>query len=239
MSTDEKKQAKEAQETNESKKKTTKEKPPIDFSAFPDELVKRGREVWLAGLGALSQVEEEGDKVFERLVERGEKYESKRRKQFGDATSEFTKRQESITDEVNRRFEDVSRRVSDAAHTVEETVTSTLNDTLGRLGVPTREEVQGLSDKVGQLSQKLDALSQMLDKQAADGLTALHVVYEEETWALKQEGVEAPLKTFDTKKEAVDAARDAAKAHAPSRLTIHKQDGEPQETVSYEEGETA
>ena len=218
---------------------TSTKKRPIDFSKLPDELVERGREVWLAGLGALSRVEEEGDRVFQDLVTRGKSYEDKRRQQFDDATadinSEFSKRQESISDELNRRFEDVSRRVSDAAETVEKTVTSTLNDTLGRLGVPTRKEVQGLSSKVGQLSEKLDALSAMLDQQAADATPVFHVAYHDDQWALLQEGAEAPLQAFDTKKEAVDAARNAAKAHAPSRLVIQKQDGSIQETVSYDE----
>jgi len=221
------------------KERSASPKKPIDFSKLPDELVERGREVWLAGLGALSRVEEEGDRVFQDLVKRGQSYEEKRRKQFDDATSEinseFSKRQESISDELNRRFDDVSRRVSDAAQTVEKTVTSTLNDTLGRLGVPTREEVQGLSSKVGQLSEKLDALSAMLDQQASGTAPVFHVAYHDDEWALLQEGAEAPLQSFDTKKEAVDAARDAAKAHAPSRLVIQKQDGSIQETVSYDE----
>ena len=223
---------------NKERSSSTKKKP-IDFSKLPDELVERGREVWLAGLGALARVEEEGDRMFQDLVKRGQSYEEKRREQFEDATSEINselnKRQESISDEFNRRFDDVSRRVSDAAQTVEKTVTSTLNDTLGRLGVPTREEVHGLSSKVGQLSEKLDALSAMLDQQAAGDTPVFHVTYHEDEWALLQDGAEAPLQSFGTKKEAVDAARDAAKAHAPSRLVIQKQDGSIQETISYDE----
>ncbi|MFO8231954.1 MAG: phasin family protein [Longimonas sp.] len=220
------------------KERSASAKKPIDFSKLPDELVERGREVWLAGLGALARVEEEGDRVFQDLVKRGKSYEEKRRGQFEDATSEINseinKQQESISEELNRRFDDVSRRVSDAAQTVEKTVSSTLNDTLGRLGVPTREEVQGLSSKVGQLSEKLDALSSMLDQQAAGDALVFHVAYHEDAWVLLQEGTDAPLQSFDTKKEAVDAARDAAKAHAPSRLVIQKQDGAIQETISYD-----
>ena len=84
-------------------------------------------------------------------------------------------------------------------------------------------------------SEKLDALSAMLDQQAAGTTPVFHVTYHDDAWALLQEGAEAPLQSFDTKKEAVDAARDAAKAHAPSRLVIQKQDGAIQETISYDE----
>ena len=224
--------------TDEQEHSESQERKPIDFSKLPDELVERGREVWLAGLGALSRVEEEGDRVFQDLVNRGQSYEEKRRQQFDDATAEINdelnKQQESISEEFNRRFDDVSRRVSDAAQTVEKTVSTTLNDTLGRLGVPTRNEVQGLSSKVGQLSEKLDALSAMLDQQAEATTPVFHVSYHDDQWALLQKGAEAPLESFDTKKEAVDAARNAAKAHAPSRLVIQKQDGSIQETISYD-----
>ncbi|MES3629250.1 MAG: phasin family protein [Longimonas sp.] len=219
----------------EQKAKENGSRKPVDFSKLPEELTERGREVWLAGLGALSRVEEEGDRVFKDLVNRGEKYEEKRRKQLDDAAAEMNKQQESITEEFNRRFEDVSKRVSDAAQTVEQTVSSTLNDTLGRLGVPTREEVQGLSSKVGQLSEKLDALSAMLDQRASGEMPVFHIAYREDEWVLLQDGADAPLQTFETKKEAVDAARDAAKAHAPSRLIIHKQDNTVQETISYDQ----
>jgi hypothetical protein len=88
---------------------------------------------------------------------------------------------------------------------------------------------------VGKLSEKLDALSAMLDQQAAGTTPVFHVTYHDDEWALLQEGAEAPLQSFDTKKEAVDAARSAAKAHAPSRLVIQKQDGAIQETISYDE----
>jgi len=44
--------------------------------ALQEELTKRGRNVWLAGLGALATVESEGNKLFRWLVERGEKFET-------------------------------------------------------------------------------------------------------------------------------------------------------------------
>jgi len=44
-------------------------------------LAQRAREMWLAGLGALSLAEEAGTKVFDALVEEGKSWEEQRRKQ--------------------------------------------------------------------------------------------------------------------------------------------------------------
>ena len=217
-----------------STKDTAVEKKKIDLSNLPNELTERGREIWLAGLGALSRVEEEGDKVFKTLVERGRNYEDKRRQQIDDATSSLKKRQDALTS-------DVSQRIDDATKTVEDVVNRTVNSTLGRIGVPTRHEVQGLSDKVGELSRKLDALGAMLVTQVqdAEGEVVYHVSPHEEGWAVIREGAERATKLFGTKKEAVSAGRDIAKKHIPSQLVVHKQDRSVQESFSYDEEDDA
>ncbi|PEN11080.1 polyhydroxyalkanoate granule-associated protein PhaF [Longibacter salinarum] len=209
---------------------TSVEKKKNDLSNLPTELTERGREIWLAGLGALSRVEEEGDKVFKSLVERGRDYEGKRRKQLDDAAHSLKERQDALTS-------DVSKRIDDATKTVEDVVNRTVNSTLGRIGVPTRHEVKGLSDKVGDLSRKLDALGSMLATQVqdAEGEVVYHVSPHEEGWAVIREGAERATKLFGTKKEAVSAGRDIAKRHIPSQLVVHKQDRSVQESFSYAE----
>jgi len=224
----------------------TKEKSTqtLELTRLPTELTERAREIWLAGLGALSRLEEEGDKVFSDLVERGEAYESKRRGQIDDATKSLRDQQEKLTKDVTTRFDDAQK-------SVEKAVSDTLSGALGRVGVPTRDEVRGLSEKVGELSHKLDALATMLDADApapvqetaapaedADATdteeTVLHVVPHEEGWAVTREGAEPALSIHDTKKAAVSAGREEAKAHAPSELVVHKQDRSVQETFSYD-----
>jgi len=195
---------------------------------LPDEATNRAREIWLAGLGALERLEEEGDKVFQTLVERGKNYESKRREQFEEATENLREQQEALT-------KDVTERLDDATESVEAAVSDTLSGTLNRIGVPTREEVRGLSRRVGELSKKLEALSQMLDaQQTAAEERAFHVVPGDDGWVLTLEGGDETISARDTKKEAVSAARKAAKTHAPSQLVVHKQDRSVQDTFSYD-----
>ena len=203
----------------------------FDLKHLPDEVTGRAREVWLAGLGALERLEEEGDKVFQNLVERGKSYESKRRSQFEEATDTLRERQEDFAD-------DVTTRLDNATKSVEKVVSDTLSGTLGRIGVPTRDEVRGLSRRVGQLSQKLEALSQMLDaQQTAVEERVLHVVPSDEGWSVTIEGDDDTVSTHDTKKAAVSAGRTAAKKHVPSTLVVHKQDRSVQESFSYDAGD--
>lgn len=201
----------------------------FDLQKLPDEVTGRAREVWLAGLGALSRLEQEGDKIFQTLVERGKDYEDKRSEQIQEATSNLRQQQESFRD-------DVTERLDNATKSVEKVVSDTLSGTLGSIGVPTRDEVRGLSRRVGELSKKLDALSQMLDaQQTAVEERVLHVVPGGDGWTVTIEGEDDPAGSYDTKKEAVAAAREAAKEHAPSQLIVHKQDRSVQESFSYDE----
>jgi poly(hydroxyalkanoate) granule-associated protein len=210
---------------------SSEDREGFDLKHLPDEVTGQAREIWLAGLGALERLEQEGDKVFQNLVERGKSYESKRREQFEEATESLRKRQEDFTD-------DVTQRLDDATKSVEKVVSDTLSGTLGRIGVPTRDEVRGLSRRVGQLSQKLEALSQMLDaQQTAVEERVLHVVPNDEGWVVTLEGEDEAVSTHNTKKEAVSAGRTAAKTHVPSTLVVHKQDRSVQESFSYDESD--
>jgi len=211
----------------------SRDQDDFDLKHLPDEATERAREIWLAGLGALERLEEEGDKVFQTLVQRGKSYETKRREQFEEATENLREQQEAFT-------QDVSERLDDATKSVEKAVSDTLGETLGRIGVPTREEVRDLSRRVGKLSQKLEALSQMLDaQQTAAEARVLHVISGDSGWTVTVEGEDEAVSTHDTKKEAVQAARATAKEHVPSRLVVHKQDRSVQETFSYDESDEA
>jgi poly(hydroxyalkanoate) granule-associated protein len=206
---------------------TSEEQDGFALKTLPDDVTGQAREIWLAGLGALQRLEQEGDKVFETLVQRGKQYEDKRRDQIENATETLRGRQQKFT-------EDVAERLDDATESVEKVVSDTLRSTLGQIGVPTRDEVRGLSRRVGKLSEKLDALSEMLGgQQTAVEARVFHVVPNDEGWVVTVEGEEDHASTHETKKEAVSAARETARGHTPSQLVVHKQDRSVQERFSY------
>ena len=101
-----------------------------------DEVKDSAHRIWLAGLGALAAAEEEGSKLFSRLVERGKGFEADGKEQFAKAKKK-----------AEKAYEDVSE-------TVDEKVTAALH----RMGVPTRDEIKRLTKKVEELTAKVEQL---------------------------------------------------------------------------------
>lgn len=136
---------------------TAQSKKPEDTSRtdnLQDELSKRGRDVWLAGLGALATVEEEGSKLYNRLVERGKDFEEDRREEL-----------EETAEEVREKSDEALAQLEEAGEETQSRLLDTVNAALERFGVPTRSEVDRLSEKVETLSKQVDELSTALSEQ--------------------------------------------------------------------------
>jgi len=112
-----------------------------------DDLKDSAHKIWLAGLGALAAAEKEGAKVFNRLVERGREVESKGKVDFKEQVDNAKVK----VDQAKSKVEDV---VEDWTAKLDEAVTSTLH----RLGVPTREEIRTLTQRVEELNAKVELL---------------------------------------------------------------------------------
>lgn len=113
-----------------------KSKQTVDIK-LPEELKESAHKIWLAGLGALATAEEEGGKIFKKLVEKGEGLEARGKETLEDAKTKVT----NVWDEVEGK--------------VDEKVTAALH----RMGVPSREEIQKLTKKVEELSKKIEQLA--------------------------------------------------------------------------------
>jgi poly(hydroxyalkanoate) granule-associated protein len=133
----------------------TQDKNKNPFEEMQKELADRGRDVWLAGLGALATVEEEGSKLFARLVERGKEYEDLSAKQV-----------KALTDRVAKQQEKAVERAEETTTAAQSAVANTVDKALERFGVPTRSEVSELSKKVDKLSKQIDTLSKNIEKEA-------------------------------------------------------------------------
>ena len=101
-----------------------------------DELAESAHRIWLAGLGALAAAEQEGAKVFNRLVDRGKEVESRGKQQFQEARGRAESAWSGMGDKVDEK----------------------VNAALHRLGVPTREEIQELTRRVEELNAKIEQL---------------------------------------------------------------------------------
>jgi len=112
-------------------------------------LARRARNMWLAGLGALSVAEEAGTQVFNALVEEGKSWEQERRKQ---------------TERTAQQVQNLTEEGTQAIEAVEERVRTEVNDALKQIGVPRRDDVQELRDQVDALSKKMDALADAISE---------------------------------------------------------------------------
>lgn len=115
------------------------------------ELKDVAQNVWLAGLGALSAAEEEGSKLFKKLVARGQEFEEKNRPWAEETAKRARVRFEEVAETTKSRVESA---VSEAGKALDEQV----NSTLERLGVPSRDEIHRLTQRVEELNAKLEAL---------------------------------------------------------------------------------
>jgi len=140
---------------------------PNSDDSLQEELTKRGREVWLAGLGALATVEEEGTKLFGQLVDRGKEFESERREEIEEV-------REEVTETAREQRREALEQLEEAGEETQSLLLDSVHAALERFGVPTRSEVDRLSDKVDTLSQQVDELSRALSEQveSTDGSEA-------------------------------------------------------------------
>lgn len=105
-----------------------------------DQVTETGKSVLFAGLGTYTIVEENTKKVFDSLVQRGQKTEKPH------------------TVKMPERILSLSNRLRDQGKKVETKVQDTMNSMLHRFGVPSRDEVQLLISRVESLTKKIDGL---------------------------------------------------------------------------------
>ena len=120
------------------KNAVTKNAITKDMGKALDRLTGVGRNLWLAGVGAVAEVSEAGMQTFERLVERGKPVEEKQKKMV-----------QAVTERADRT-------VREAGKLLQDTVEYESRGMLKRLNVMTREDVKVLSSRIHTLSKKVD-----------------------------------------------------------------------------------
>ncbi|WP_420645393.1 phasin family protein [Candidatus Leptofilum sp.] len=100
------------------------------------------RRVLLAGVGAVSVAQDEAEKFVHRLVEKGEIAEKDGRALLND-----------LAENRKQRAQESSKRVSDE---LEKRMESLLN----RMNIPTKSDIEKLSNKVAELTKKIETLKE-------------------------------------------------------------------------------
>jgi poly(hydroxyalkanoate) granule-associated protein len=138
-------------------KKTTRKSPSAaasnaDLQAKAEQLSRgladSAQQIWLAGVGAFQRAQHEGSKLFDALVKEGSTIETATRKLA-------TGRVDAVRDAVEERVGTVRERAVDTWDRLEKVFEERVQRALTRLGVPSREDLVELTERVDQLTRAL------------------------------------------------------------------------------------
>jgi poly(hydroxyalkanoate) granule-associated protein len=102
-------------------------------------LLNAARKVLLAGIGAVALAQDEIEDFVEKLVERGEIAEKDGKKLVREVMDKRKKETEKAEDTLGKRVEEI----------------------LDRMNVPTKHDIEALSDKITALTKKVDELKKV------------------------------------------------------------------------------
>ena len=110
------------------------------------------RRVLMASVGAVVLAQEEIEDFVQKLVDRGELAEQDGRKLVTDLREKRQSAQESTQNRVQETGEKTSA-----------TVDRGMEGMLGRMNIPSKSDIEDLSEKIAALSEKVDALKEQND----------------------------------------------------------------------------
>jgi len=109
-------------------------------------------DIWLAGLGAFSLAGEEGSRLFKQLVEKGSELEAANKDRITNLTENLSERAQSLKGEAKSALGKIASPIEGGLATA-----------MQRLGVPTRDEIVNLTQRVEELT-KLVAKTKAADE---------------------------------------------------------------------------
>ncbi|MDW8479494.1 MAG: phasin family protein [Xanthomonadales bacterium] len=115
-------------------------------------LLESAQQIWLAGLGAFAKAQQEGTRLFEMLVREGMALEQKTRELASGKAQE-------LRGAVQGTVQQVRERAADTWDRLEKVFEERVQRALARLGVPNREELKELLERVEALNAAIRELS--------------------------------------------------------------------------------
>ena len=111
-------------------------------------LSESAQQIWLAGVGAFGRAQAEGTKLFEALVKEGLNLEQSARKLAGN-------RADVVREAVESRVGQARERAVDTWDRLEKVFEDRVQRALVKLGVPGRDDLSALVDRVDALNAEL------------------------------------------------------------------------------------
>jgi poly(hydroxyalkanoate) granule-associated protein len=129
------------------RKTASQSQPERTAEALGQSVAESAQKIWLAGLGAFSRVRNEGDGLFNTLVEQGKGMRERARGAADQAMKNVRTQADATLTEAQSQW-----------GRLEQVFEERLSRSLNRLGVMTREEIDDLSRQVQELNASVQAL---------------------------------------------------------------------------------
>jgi poly(hydroxyalkanoate) granule-associated protein len=202
--------------------------------------VDSAHKIWLAGLGTVDMVQEEGTKMTSKMTTKVTEESKKMADEGNKLFDRLVERGRGLETSAKKELEKGAREVETKVNETQSTLDRRITEALHRFGIPTRTEIQTLTSRVEELNAKVALMVETQVQTAAaakkaSARTVYHVTTAEEGWKVLAEGTKEPIAVANTKDEAVTTARDMAKAVEPSQVVVHKMDGTIQTSYAYGE----
>lgn len=114
-------------------------------------VIDSSRQIWLAGLGAFSRAQAEGQKVFETLVRQGEDLEDRTRRAAAQTAA-------AATGAAKAKAKEVQAMAGGTWDKLEQVFEDRVARALSKLGVHTQNDVERLAERVDALSEAVNEL---------------------------------------------------------------------------------
>jgi poly(hydroxyalkanoate) granule-associated protein len=119
-----------------------------------DEIKRNSHNIWLAGLGAYSTKDSEGEKTYESLLAKGKLLESKNE----------AKDEKSGKSTPDSRLNDLKSKANQTMDRIERAFDLRVSSALKRLGISTQTDLNDLNAKIDSLTQALEQATKQLNK---------------------------------------------------------------------------
>ncbi len=114
----------------------------------PKSITESAQQIWLAGMGAFNRAQSEGSKLFETLVRDGLSLEQTARKFAGHRAT-------VVRDAVEGHVDQARERAADTWDKLEKVFEERVQRALVKLGVPGRNDLNALAERVERLTEAL------------------------------------------------------------------------------------
>lgn len=137
---------------NTRKNSTDKDTPDTDFASLTGTIRESAHQIWLAGLGAFAKAQAEGGKVFETLVREGQTMQRRTQAAAEEGLQEAASRFGSLA-------AGAGSRASGQWGRLETLFEDRVATALGKLGLPSAQELAALRERVDELEMQVRVLA--------------------------------------------------------------------------------